>query len=250
MLPDRGELEYRIRSSSRAKYMRLTFSEGKGLIVTQPHGVSIQEVNQWVHSKLDWISRNFDKISARQKVSDSHQPPKLPQYIEVPLLKQTLLVHYKPNASQQISADYDGHNTLTLSGMTDNTAFCAHVLQKWMLQYSKIPLGKLLEEMAEVTGLEYNSFRIKAQRTRWGSCSNRGNINLNYKLALMPEHYSRYTVVHELCHTVEMNHSKRFWNLVGQFIPDYKAIHNEMKDATLVLPAWTNHRFGESPVNS
>ena len=125
--------------------------------------------------------------------------------------------------------------------MTDNDEFYIHVLQKWMQQYARLPLGQLLAQMAEVTGFRYNSYRIKAQRTRWGSCSSKGNINLNYKLALMPEHWARYTVVHELCHTVELNHSKRFWALVEQFIPDYNTVHAEMKNATLALPSWANY---------
>ncbi len=249
-LPDGRTLPYQIRLSKRAKYMRLTFSDSKGLVVTQPAGVCEHVLNDWINSQQDWISRNFDRINARHHASSKDFLLERPQQIHIPLLKQTLQIKYHPNTSHQITTDYDGLNTLTLSGMTDNTEFCIHVLQKWLQQYARQPLGQLLEQMAAVTGLQYNNYRIKAQRTRWGSCSSKGNINLNYKLALMPERWARYTVVHELCHTVELNHSKRFWTLVGQFIPDYKTTHAEMKDAALVLPQWVNHQFGESPVNN
>lgn len=240
-LPDGRTLNYQIRLSKRARYMRLTFSGDKGLVVTRPIGVCEQVLAEWIQSKLSWISQNLDKITARQQKSGKDQPLTRPQQIDIPLLKQTLQVQYKPDTRREISVDYDLRDTVILSGMTDDTEFCIHVLQKWLQKYARLPLGELLEEMAATTGLTYNNYRIKAQRTRWGSCSSKGNINLNYKLALMPEHWARYTVVHELCHTVELNHSKRFWTLVGQFIPDYKTIHAEMKDAALVLPAWVNH---------
>ncbi|MGB0846233.1 MAG: M48 family metallopeptidase [Thiolinea sp.] len=239
-LPDGRQLDYQIRLSKRAKYMRLTFSGDKGLVVTQPVGVPNGEINHWIQSKLEWISTNLDKLNERNQHNSKSQPLQRPKQIEIPLLKQTLRIQYQPDSRREIITDYDRRDTLTLSGMTDDTEFCIHVLQKWLKQYARIPLGKLLEEMSEHTGLQYSDYRVKAQRTRWGSCSGKKNINLNYKLALMPEHWARYTVIHELCHTVEMNHSRRFWALVRQFVPDYKIIHAEMKNASLILPDWVN----------
>lgn len=75
----------------------------------------------------------------------------------------------------------------------------------------------------------YHRVSIKNQKTRWGSCSRKGNLNFNYKIALLPPRLVDYIIVHELCHLGELNHSRKFWNLLSQTIPDYFAIRAELK---------------------
>lgn len=79
-------------------------------------------------------------------------------------------------------------------------------------------------------GFSYNQINIKNQKTRWGSCSAKGNLNFNYKILFLPEAVRDYVVVHELCHLKEFNHSRKFWNLVGQVIPDFQEIKNSLRD--------------------
>lgn len=79
-------------------------------------------------------------------------------------------------------------------------------------------------------GFSYNQINIKNQKTRWGSCSAKGNLNFNYKILFLPEAVRDYIVVHELCHLKEFNHSRKFWNLVSQAIPDFQEIKNSLRD--------------------
>ncbi len=77
--------------------------------------------------------------------------------------------------------------------------------------------------------LKLNRVFIKNQKSRWGSCSSKGNLNFNYKIALLPPHLADYIIVHELCHLKEFNHSHAFWDLVAQTMPDWKKRRNELK---------------------
>lgn len=74
----------------------------------------------------------------------------------------------------------------------------------------------------------YNSFSIKNQKTRWGSCSKKGNLNFNYKIAILPQKLADYLIVHELCHLGQFNHSQKFWDLVGEVLPEYKILRKEL----------------------
>ena len=83
---------------------------------------------------------------------------------------------------------------------------------------------------APLIGVTYNQIVIRAQHTRWGSCSSKGNLNFNCLLALVPMEVLDYVVVHELCHRKELNHSDRFWNEVAKIMPDYKCRRKWLKD--------------------
>lgn len=74
-----------------------------------------------------------------------------------------------------------------------------------------------------------NQVRVKMLKTKWGSCSKKGNLNFSYKIIFLPSKLQNYIVLHELCHLREMNHSKRFWSLLSTYVPDYKDLRDELR---------------------
>ena len=83
---------------------------------------------------------------------------------------------------------------------------------------------------AKLYGVTFQKIAIRAQKCRWGSCSHKGNLSFNYKIAALPAHLSDYIIVHELCHLIEPNHSKRFWRLVASAIPNHKDRRKELRN--------------------
>jgi predicted metal-dependent hydrolase len=112
-----------------------------------------------------------------------------------------------------------------------NSLFARHDTVEYMKlkETAREMVASRLEKYAEIYGFQYNAVAIRNQKTRWGSCSSKGNLNFNYKILLLPQRHADYIIVHELCHLKEFNHGKRFWNLVAQTFPDYEKIVAQLK---------------------
>lgn len=82
-------------------------------------------------------------------------------------------------------------------------------------------------------GFTFNNIFIKNQKTRWGSCSCKQNLNINYKIVFLPKKHQDYIIVHEMCHLKEFNHSRKFWALVAKVLPDYLEIRKELRNHEL-----------------
>lgn len=91
-----------------------------------------------------------------------------------------------------------------------------------ILSEAKSIIPRLVTRYAKEMNITYNKVFVKKQKTRWGSCSSRGNINLNCLIILVPSYVKKYVIVHELAHRKEMNHSERFWKIVASMIPNYQ----------------------------
>ena len=91
----------------------------------------------------------------------------------------------------------------------------------------------LVEERVPELNRHYNfkvnKIAIRDQQTRWGSCSSRNNLNFNYRILFLPDELVDYLIVHELCHLQEMNHSRRFWELVSLTIPNYRQLSKKLR---------------------
>lgn len=98
------------------------------------------------------------------------------------------------------------------------------------IRRARILLPERANYYAEKMGVSFHRITIRDQKTRWGSCSSKGNLNFNWKLALLPRHLVDYVVVHELAHRIEMNHSPRFWHLVGLQLPEYPLYRRELAE--------------------
>ncbi len=108
-------------------------------------------------------------------------------------------------------------------------------------------LRQALAAVSKESGLAYDGVTIRAQRTRWGSCTAKGHISLNYTLAFLPWELTRLVLLHELCHTRELNHSARFWNLLEGYVPGCRMVDARLGAARHYLPLWLRQDFTAAP---
>lgn len=95
------------------------------------------------------------------------------------------------------------------------------VFTEWLKTEAETYIASRCRRLAKKHEFEFNRLSIKDQKTRWGSCSSKKNLNFNIRLMLTPKKVIDYVIIHELCHLKQMNHSARFWNLVESIMPDY-----------------------------
>lgn len=147
-------------------------------------------------------------------------------------------VIYRFNKQQGISLKELKSQQLLVEGLVNDGALCQRILRRWLVSKGKRHLVPWLHALAQEHGFSYNRVQIRCQKTRWGSCSSLGTISLNAKLLFLPPELTEYVLIHELCHTVHLNHSQDFWHLVGQYEPDLPQRRQQMRTALQYVPAW------------
>lgn len=128
-------------------------------------------------------------------------------------------VHLTPDQEQGVDFSGDSFNIYLQTPQADPNT----LMENWLFAKATEVLKAKTAEWAAKIGVTYNSVVIKNQQTLWASCSAKRNINYTYRIIKMPEAIRDYLIVHELCHLLHMNHGAEYWQLVGQYSPDYKA---------------------------
>ena len=127
---------------------------------------------------------------------------------------------------------------ITISGDLEAVGPIQAVLLEWLVERARLILAPRLDALVVETGFEFRRVQIRRQRSRWGSCSVRGTVSLNCCLLFQRPEVVRYLLLHELCHTRHMNHSRRFWQLVARFEPEHRRLDRELLGGWQNVPAW------------
>ncbi|HTY10005.1 MAG TPA: SprT family zinc-dependent metalloprotease [Bacteroidota bacterium] len=224
-------IEYRIRVSRRSRSVRLSVSHYSGVVVTVPSGFDTSEVPGIILRKEEWIKRSIEKIRS------SAPARQIPARVDLRSIGRSfaLEVHASPRGRSLLVEEND---VLKLFVNPHNKRFPFALLRKWVRKKSKEILIPWLERVSRDHGLPYNSCAIRSQRTRWGSCSAKKNISLNSALLFLSPELVGYLMIHELCHTVEMNHSKKFWELVERHCTGSRRLDKELTSAAKSMEWW------------
>ncbi|MDX2256782.1 MAG: SprT family zinc-dependent metalloprotease [Pseudanabaenaceae cyanobacterium bins.39] len=233
---------YTVRISDRAKYVRLSLSMESGLEVVIPPHYDHRKIPELIQQKQNWIARNQNRLNEREAFLQSQSPHLLPHSLNLRAINQTWQIQYIGTSYQGIrlqeSQGRETQRILSVTGNIEDINICKFFLKKWLTKTAEHYLKPWLQSVSDRTKLPYGNITIRSQKTLWGSCSNKCNISLNYKLLFLDPPSVEYVLLHELCHTVHMNHSPKFWHLVQHFEPNYKIIDKSLNQAWKIVPAW------------
>jgi predicted metal-dependent hydrolase len=233
-------LLYSVRTSRKAKRVILQVTEFGLLQVVLPRGVRRSLIPDVLREHRQWI--DFATSRARERALTRLATDKLlpPTEIRLPALGEVWTITVKNCRSQKPIIEQPQQYHLRLVGDLRDPLTWSGLLRSWLVIRGKEILIPWLAWVSERTGLRYRTASVRVQRTRWGSCSVERHISLNARLLMVEPKIAEYVLIHELCHTREMNHSERFWNLVERYEPDYRRLDRALTIAARQMPWWAN----------
>jgi len=222
---------------SRRRSIGLTVTE-EGLKVTAPSWVSLQQIDEAIIEKFDWVIKKLQGQQARQ-----HRQ----QLVEsnwrtggvIAYLGQGMVLRCdtpdNPLARGQVWFDGQAQDPkpgdqLWLPLPPDSQAEqIREITQGWLQRQAKVCFTQRLAEFESTTGLKPSRWRLSSASGRWGACTSGGNITLNWRLIHFPLPVVDYVIAHELAHLRELNHSAAFWDTVKSIYPDYMTGYKALK---------------------
>ena len=220
-------IEYTVRRSSRAKRLQMRYLPGTGFEVVLPARLPLRVVEPFVRGAADWMLRVLGTTQAAAPVV---APDGFIRYLDERLRLQ---VAEGSRAGVERSGDT---LIVTLRQGGNNTPHDA--VEAWYRAEARRVLTERAAVHAATLGVRFGRIAIKDTRSRWGSCSSHGNLNFSWRLIMAPEAVLDYVVAHEVAHLREPNHSPRFWALVEQLCPAYRARRAWLREHGRELAAW------------
>ncbi|MBN1319264.1 MAG: M48 family metallopeptidase, partial [Thermoleophilia bacterium] len=237
--------------------VRLVMSADGGLEVVVPRRFDQRRIPKLLESKREWIeqasARIKDRTEARRRRLEA-DPPRLPERIVLAGVGEEWQVEYRarttrvgspPGMAGSVARERPG-SRLVVTGDLDDFGSCRDALCRWLSRRARRVLVPALEELALKHRFSYGRVSVRQQHSRWASCSRRNTISLNARLLFLPPGVVEHVLLHELCHTVEMNHSPRFWTLLGYHDPECHAHRKLLRAAWTAVPTWLDHEPGEA----
>ena len=210
---------------SKRKTLSLTVLKNGNVIVKAPITMKDEIINRFVEEKQSWLQEKLSSIKETQnKFEDIISGAKIMIYgNKYSVVKADI-------KSIQTSDKFELFVPNKYEGDKHKKA-----IQTWFKKLAKKVLAERLAFVENRIGLKSASLKIGDSRGRWGSCNSYGNIILNYRVVMLPPAIIDYVIVHELCHLLELNHSRRFWENVSKFLPNYELQRKNIKEFGFLL---------------
>ncbi len=211
----------------RQKRKTLTISIKYGKVtVSAPLKMPLADIEKFLHEKADWINSGLARYRSRRE-----QFADILDY-ETVLVKGRRFPVVRTESVKHIAFESD---RLLLPQKYAIGAQSAKALVSFYKKFALVELKARLDEISGATGISYNEFLPTNAKGKWGSCDGKDNIMLNWRLFMLSPELIDYVIIHELCHTLEHNHSPKFWDNVAKLYPSYKTARKELKNCSVVM---------------
>jgi len=200
------EIAYTVRRSSRARRVRVNVHAHSGVEVVLPARAPAREAAAAISELRPWIERRLAEAQQTLAVLARRGDT-------LPYLDETLQLRAEPSRTR---AHRRGSQLLVPAGDA------RPAIERFYRRRARAEIAPRLDRACAQAGLRYSGLDIRGQRTRWASCSSHGRMSFNWRLLLAPERVLEYVVWHEVCHLEVLDHSPRFWALLGRHRPSWR----------------------------
>lgn len=214
---------------SKRKTIAISFDRDGNLVVKAPYFLRNYEIDSFVRSKEEWISATSMRLD-REKEKQKALRPKLENGEILPYLGEQMLLSVIREDRKRAKVNSVMGRILLVVPYDADYEYRRNALIMWYRKEAAKIIREKAAEFAEKLSVNFMGIHIKDTKSRWGSCSSKGNLNFSWRLVMAPEQVLEYVVIHELCHLRYMDHSEKFWNLVSEFCPAYKQYRKWLRD--------------------
>ena len=217
---DQGVIEYELTRNPRRKRLTVLVHPYEGVEVRAPAGATDRSIQQFVREQAGWIRARLAELEATA--------PPVREYVN----GETILFRGEPHSLEvEASASgeprveaRDGTLLVRIRHTTDEQTqrkMAERAVRRWFIDRALETTRERMPLFAEKLDVQPRKVAIKDMKSRWGSCSGKGNISISFRIVMAPPEVMDYLIVHELCHLVHHNHSAEFWSLLASIIPRY-----------------------------
>ena len=214
-------------SKAKVKNIYISIQDGE-VVVKAPWYVTAEQIQSVVENKRKWIMNALEKYSV--------SPRKAKEYCEGERFQilgksYVLSIYFQMTNKAELKVNNESIDIILPLDYAkkDNSQLVSKLIDKMYYMIAEKEVEASMEKMRKLTGLAPEEYRIKKTKTLWGSCSSNRKITINQNLMMYSKKTIDYVVLHEICHLRYMNHSKKFWDMVATYMPDYKEAERELK---------------------